>query len=85
MRTGRLKLNGRLRGRSPLSGLLELELLRLGVEGKAAAWKTLRTLAERDDRLDAERLDELVARAGRQAEALERLRGRAAVEVFTAA
>lgn len=83
-KAGRFKPNGRLLRRSPLSGLLELELLRLGVEGKAAGWITLRVLAERDDRLDAERLDELVARASRQAEALEGLRGRAAVEVFAA-
>ncbi|HEY5356166.1 MAG TPA: hypothetical protein VIJ82_00465 [Streptosporangiaceae bacterium] len=35
-KAGRLKFNGRLRARSPLSNLVELELLRLGVEGKAA-------------------------------------------------
>jgi hypothetical protein len=34
---GRLKSNGRLVGRSPLTSVLELEFLRLGVEGKAAA------------------------------------------------
>jgi hypothetical protein len=36
-KAARLKLNGRLLGRSPLSSLEELEMLRLGVEGKAAA------------------------------------------------
>ena len=81
-KAGRLKLNGRVVGRSPLSGLVELELLRLGVEGKAAGWLTLRTLAERDDRLDAGRLDELVSRARRQSEVLEELRQRTAAEVF---
>lgn len=35
-KAGRLKLNGRLRSRSPLSNLEELEMLRLGVEGKGA-------------------------------------------------
>src|SRR6201996_941633 len=39
-RGGRLKFNGRLRTRSPLSSLEELEILRLGVEGKAAGWRT---------------------------------------------
>jgi hypothetical protein len=34
---GRLKLNGSLWSRSPLSGVAELEILRLDVEGKAAA------------------------------------------------
>jgi hypothetical protein len=41
--------------RSPLSDLEELELLRLGVEGKAAGWRTLRTQADTDARLDAVR------------------------------
>jgi hypothetical protein len=44
-KVGRLKFNGHLTSRSPLSGLEELEMLRLGVEGKAAGWRTLRTLA----------------------------------------
>src|SRR6185312_11291302 len=41
-KAGRLKFNGRLFARSPLSNLEELEMLRLGVEGKAAGWRTLR-------------------------------------------
>jgi hypothetical protein len=81
---GRLKFNGRIIRPSPLSGLVEVEMLRLGVEGKAAAWLTLRTLAERDGRLDTGRLDQLISRARRQAEVLEGLRRRMAVEVFAA-
>ena len=73
-----LKLNGYLLIRSPLSSLEELEMLRLGVEGKAAGWRTLRVLAETDKRLDSGRLDELIARARRQADLLEDLRVRAA-------
>jgi len=38
---GRLKLNGRLRGYSPLSRLLELEGLLIGITSKIALWKTL--------------------------------------------
>jgi hypothetical protein len=38
---GRLKLNGRLRGYSPLSRVLELEGLLIGITGKIALWKTL--------------------------------------------
>jgi hypothetical protein len=45
---------------------------------------TLRTLAERDGRLDTGRLDQLISRARRQAEVLEGLRRRMAVEVFAA-
>jgi hypothetical protein len=73
-RAGRLKLNGRLVTRSPLSDLEETEMLRLGVDGKAAGWRTLRALAERDGRLDAGRLDDLLARAARQSRELESLR-----------
>ena len=76
-KAGRLKFNGHLLTRSPLSSLEELEMMRLGVEGKAAGWRTLRALAETDGRLDAGRLDELISRARRQAELLEELRVRA--------
>jgi hypothetical protein len=81
-KAARLKLNGRLLARSPLSSLEELEVLRLGVEGKAAGWRTLRVLAETDPRLDQGRLDELISRARRQADLLEELRVRAAGEVI---
>ena len=79
----RLKPNGRLISRSPLSSLEELEILRLGVEGKAAGWRTLRVLADRDARLDPARLDDLIARARRQADQLEELRVTAADQVIT--
>ena len=78
------KFNGRLLVRSPLSNLEELEMLRLGVEGKAAGWRTLRTLADTDTRLDPGRLDELISRASRQANRLEDLRIGAANQVIMA-
>jgi hypothetical protein len=81
-KAGRLKFNGRLLARSPLSDLEELELLRLGVEGKAAGWRTLRTLAGTGTRLDAGQLDELISRARSQADQLEELRIRAANRVI---
>ncbi|HEY8044801.1 MAG TPA: hypothetical protein VIF35_11075 [Streptosporangiaceae bacterium] len=84
-KAGRLKPNGRLTARSPLSNLEELELMRLGVEGKAAGWRTLRALADRDSRLDAAGLDELILRARRQADFLEESRIRAAQQVIDAA
>jgi hypothetical protein len=70
----RLKLNGRVVARSPLSLLEEVELMRLGVEGKAAGWRTLRKLAERDQRLDPAQLDHLIERARSQSQTLEELR-----------
>ena len=82
-KAGRLKPNGYLLTRSPLSRLEELEIMRLGVEGKAAGWRTLRSLAQTDNRLETARLDELLARAGRQAEVLEDLHIRAADQVIS--
>jgi hypothetical protein len=84
-KAARLKPNGHLITRSALSNLEELEILRLGVEGKAAGWRTLRALADRDRRLDAARLDDLISRARRQADVVEELRVRAADQVISAA
>jgi len=83
-KAGRLKLNGSLVSRSPLSNLEELELLRLGVEGKAAGWRTLRELAKVDDRLEPSALDELITRAREQASLLEELRVQAAAQLIGA-
>jgi hypothetical protein len=82
-KAGHLKLNGHLLTRSPLSDLEETEMLRLGVEGKAAGWRTLRAVAERDRRLDTGQLDELLARADRQSDELESLRVRIAAQVLS--
>lgn len=82
---GRLKSNGSLVRRSPLSTLWELEALALGVEGKMAGWETLRDLATTDERLDARRLDELIERARRQHATLEALRHKQVVVAFRAA
>ncbi|MEP7022325.1 MAG: hypothetical protein ABJB47_00610 [Actinomycetota bacterium] len=81
-KAGRLKPNGHLVSRSMLSNLEELEMLRLGVEGKAAGWRTLRTLASQDSRLDVGRLDKLIASAQRQGELIEELRMNAAEQVI---
>jgi hypothetical protein len=54
---GRLKLNGRLLGYSPLSRLEEIELLLLGVEGKLLLWQALQQLPDAERlRLEAVRL-----------------------------
>lgn len=84
-KVARLKSNGRLVRRSPLSDLVELEVMYLGVAGKEAGWHTLRIVAESDHRLDVDRLDELVARARRQLETLERLRQEEARRLFAPA
>ncbi|MEU6312686.1 hypothetical protein [Streptomyces sp. NPDC047014] len=82
-RAGLLKLNGRLLSRSPLSDVLELEAMLVGVEGKAACWRSLRGLARTDPRIDAAAMDELIRRAEQQIRTLEALRSAAAVSLFT--
>ncbi|MCA1720252.1 MAG: hypothetical protein LC779_03810 [Actinobacteria bacterium] len=79
---GRLKPNGRLLSRSPLSSLIELEGMHLGVIGKASGWHLLRKLAATEPRLDAGKLDELLARAERQTKELEELRLQAGAEAL---
>jgi hypothetical protein len=81
-KAGRLKLNGQLRGYSPLSRLVELEGLALGVTGKLAGWKALRVVAEDEPVLDSAELDRLIERAEEQQRALEEHRLRALREAF---
>lgn len=81
-KVARLKLNGYVFRRSPLSPVIELEAMRLGVEGKAAGWRTLRAVAADDNRLDAAELDRLIERAVAQTETLEALRVAATHQVF---
>ncbi|MBK3543713.1 transaldolase [Streptomyces sp. MBT60] len=76
-KAGRLKPNGHILSRSPLSDLLETESMLLGVLGKTACWRTLRILAESDERLSADRLDTLLERAEQQSDTLEELRSAA--------
>jgi hypothetical protein len=65
-RLGRLKLNGQVTGYSPLSRVLELEGLTMGVAGKLSLWRNLRDGAGFGDRLQGIDLDDLIARAERQ-------------------
>jgi hypothetical protein len=81
-KAGRLKLNGRVLSRSPLSRVVELEAMLLGIEGKAALWRTLRARAAADSRLAVGRFDILIGRAREQAELVEELRVTAAAEVM---
>jgi hypothetical protein len=79
-KVGRLKPNGRVLSRSPLSQVIELEAMLLGIEGKSALWRTLRARAAADSRLTAGNLDILIERAREQAELVESLRVLAAAE-----
>jgi hypothetical protein len=68
----RLKLNGRLLRRSPLSPFIELETLELGIYGKQLLWQALRE--HRPPGAAAVDLDHLITRAERQRGEVERHR-----------
>ncbi len=70
-KVGRLKLNGQVIGYSPLSKLIELEGLSLGINGKLSLWKTLKKLSREDERIDAAEVDRLIEGALSQAITLE--------------
>jgi hypothetical protein len=80
-RLGRLKPNGRLRGESPLSRLVELEALALGIGGKLQLWRALERSLDSVEGFDFEQLAD---RAARQGERVESLRLRAAARAFSA-
>jgi hypothetical protein len=77
-----LKPNGVLYRRSGLSTFVELETLRLGVEGKSLIWRTLLTIAPDEARLDTSRLNGLLDRARSQIDTLENLRITAGRTIF---
>jgi hypothetical protein len=75
---GRLKLNGQLLGYSPLSRLVELEGLSLGVAGKLALWKAVKETLGDDLRLEGFDIERLIRRAEEQRATLEIYRLKAA-------
>jgi len=77
---GRLKPNNRLLGYSPLSRVVELEGLVLGVTGKLGLWEALRTAI--GDGLEGVDFELLAERALDQRTRLEQLRRTAAAEAL---
>jgi len=78
---GRLKPNGQVRGYSPLSRVVELEGLALGITGKMQLWRALERSIDSVEGFDFERLAE---QAASQRERVEKLRLRAAGRAFSA-
>jgi hypothetical protein len=77
---GRLKPNGRLWTYSPLSRLIELEMLHIGITGKLGLWRALQEAL--GAKLSSFDLPGLVERAESQRQTIERLRLDAATEAF---
>jgi hypothetical protein len=82
-KAGRLKMNGRLLGYSPLSRLVELEGLTIGVRGKLSLWECLKAVADLDPVLAEFELDTLIARADAQLAGLKHERIAAAELALT--
>jgi hypothetical protein len=76
-RVGRLKLNQRVFGRSPLSDVLELEGLIVGVSGKLQLWRALALIAPTEARLQRFDFERLARRAEDQRHRLEDMHARA--------
>jgi hypothetical protein len=80
---GRLKPNGRVLGYSPLSKLIEVEGLLLGITGKLALWRTLEVTIGPE--IAGENFAMLAERAEEQRRTLEPHRIEAAREAFAEA
>jgi len=80
---GRLKPNNSLLSYSPLSRVIEIEGLVIGVTGKQALWESLRSAV--GETLNGVSFAELSERAADQRSRLEALRKRAAAEAFEGA
>ena len=81
-KVGRLKLNGQLRGYSPLSRLLELETLSVGITGKLSLWQSLEQVPQIGHRLPGIDLGQLAERAQRQRAEVDQHRIAAARRAF---
>lgn len=80
---GRLKPNGRLVGYSPLSRLIELEGLMMGITGKLALWRALKRVEGSLPALRETNLERLIERAESQRATVQALRVEAAGEALT--
>lgn len=77
---GRLKLNGQLTGYSPLSCLVEIEGLAIGISGKMQLWRALeRTLGSSQSGFDFGQLAERAIRQRERAEDLHAIAARRAL------
>ncbi|MGW1882589.1 hypothetical protein [Streptomyces sp. NPDC001970] len=78
----RLKPNGHAHRRSGLSTVVELETLRMGIQGKYLLWRALAVASTESEDLDHSRLHELMDRATSQMAIVDALHGTAARTVL---
>ncbi|AWI32362.1 hypothetical protein E3E14_12270 [Streptomyces sp. ICN441] len=82
-KAARLKPNGRVLRRAGLSTILELEALRMGIQGKYMLWRALTPVARLTEGISTARLDELLDRAESQLATVEDLHLTAAETVLS--
>lgn len=82
-KAGRLKTNGELRGRSPLTPLIELEALWLGISGKRAMWAAFLAVDTVAEAIGRPRLERLLTRADQQRGDVDRHRLAAARQAIS--
>ncbi|MGW1893407.1 hypothetical protein ACWCP6_24640 [Streptomyces sp. NPDC002004] len=81
-KAARLKPNGRLLRRSRLSTLVELETLRIGIQGKRELWQALLAAAPELEGVDERELQRLLDRAESQMETVDELHRAAAAQAL---
>ncbi|MET9730141.1 hypothetical protein ABZZ79_05520 [Streptomyces sp. NPDC006458] len=81
---GRVKPNGRLLRRTGLTMVIELETMRLGVQGKVLLWRTLLSASAHEPRLESDQLERLLRRAEDQVRTLDSLHARATATLLSA-
>lgn len=79
-KAGRLKPNGHVVTRSPLSDVLEVEMLRTGTAARICLFQVLLAVAADDDRLDRREIEQLIDRAQDQEHRLYEIHVRLAQE-----
>lgn len=79
-RVGALKLNGRVFDRSPLSTIVELEAMQMGVRGKRSLWETLQAAMTSPSPVE---LDGLVRRADAQLDMLSAVHAERVANTFS--
>jgi hypothetical protein len=72
-KAGRLAPNGHVVSRSPLSDVLEIEMMRAGTAARTCGLQVLRAVAVEDPRIGREELETLIERADDQAERLYKI------------
>ncbi|HEU4513771.1 MAG TPA: hypothetical protein VFR87_11760 [Nocardioidaceae bacterium] len=72
-KAGRLKPNDHLVSRSPLSDVLEIEMLRAGTAARICGFQVLRAVAVEDGRVGKEEIEHLIDRAQDQEQRLYKI------------